>query len=234
MSSFDLILQSTSAFDWNQGLLVLAMTAVVLGGLVAMEAIHQGRRRTPRASRSARSPLSPIAPSAPFSPASPAPAAMPPQPQAVAAPAPPLNWRRAAWAGLVATAVMSALYYILAWAGTPQLDVAAMLSSKLGWLPFWGWVMHFLIGIVLAQLYGAWFAGSLSGAMWLRGAVYGLLPFLAAQLVVVPLMGGGVFSSALEQPVWMVALGLAGHVVYGAVVGWVYGPALLQEDPSGA
>ncbi|HEY5595752.1 MAG TPA: DUF6789 family protein [Candidatus Bipolaricaulota bacterium] len=231
MSSFDLILQSSGAFDWNQGLLVLAMTAVVLGGLVGMEAVHQGRRRARRASPSARTPLSPTAP---FSPAPPAPAAIARQQQAMVAPAPPLNWRRAAWAGLVATAVMSALYYILAWAGTPKLDVAAMLASKLGWLPFWGWVVHFLVGIVLAEVYGLWFAGSLSGAMWLRGAVYGLLPFLAAQLVVVPLMGGGVFSSTLEQPVWMVALSLAGHVVYGAVVGWIYGPALLQEDASGA
>jgi uncharacterized membrane protein YagU involved in acid resistance len=95
-------------------------------------------------------------------------------------------------------------------------------------------VVHFLIGIALAEVYGLWFAGALSGAMWLRGAVYGLLPFLAAQLVVMPLMGGGVFSSALEQPVWMVVLSLAGHVVYGAAVGWIYGPTLLQEEPTAA
>src|SRR3990172_4005759 len=84
MSSFDLILQSSGAFDWNQGLLVLAMTAVVLGGLVGMEAVHQGRRRARRASPSARPPLSPAAP---FSPAPPAPAAIARQQQAMVAPA---------------------------------------------------------------------------------------------------------------------------------------------------
>ena len=48
MSSFDLLLQSSSAFDWNQGLLVLAVTAVVLAGLVLVEAVHQARDRLPR------------------------------------------------------------------------------------------------------------------------------------------------------------------------------------------
>lgn len=229
MSAWNALLQSSIGFDWNQGLLVLAVTAVVLAGLVAVEAVHRPRRRTARAPQPLRAPLSPDIPAAPPRPSTTAPAQAAPGPAATTPP-PPLNWRRAAFAGLVATAVMSSLYIILAWLGTPKVDVAAMLSSKLGWLPFWGWVLHALIGIVLAEIYGLWFAASLSGAMGLRGALYGLLPFLAAQLVVMPLMGGGVFSSTLPQPVWMVGLSLGGHVAYGAVLGWIYGPALEPKE----
>jgi hypothetical protein len=50
--------------------------------------------------------------------------------------------------------------------------------------------------------------------------VYAFLVFLVAQVVVSPMMGGGVFSGG-QMPV--IAGRLLGHLVYGAVVGGVYG-----------
>ena len=53
----------------------------------------------------------------------------------------------------------------------------------------------------------------------MRGALYGVAPFLVAQIVVMPMMGMPVFSGSVAM-----AMGsLIGHLVYGAVVGGVYG-----------
>jgi len=52
-----------------------------------------------------------------------------------------------------------------------------------------------------------------------RGALYGLAPWLVAQIVVIPMMGMGLFSGSM-----LLAGGsLIGHLVYGVVVGGVAG-----------
>jgi uncharacterized membrane protein YagU involved in acid resistance len=57
-----------------------------------------------------------------------------------------------------------------------------------------------------------------------RGALYGLAPWLLAQLVVIPMMGMPLFSGSA-----VLATGsLIGHLVYGAVVGATYGTATLR------
>ncbi|MBI2388599.1 MAG: hypothetical protein HYV09_03185 [Deltaproteobacteria bacterium] len=49
--------------------------------------------------------------------------------------------------------------------------------------------------------------------------LYGVAPWLLAQLVVMPMMGAGLFSGSA-----LVAGGsLMGHLIYGAVVGVAYG-----------
>ena len=44
-----------------------------------------------------------------------------------------------------------------------------------------------------------------------------------AQILVSPMMGAGVFAVNTPAPILMVMGSLMGHVVYGAVVGFVYG-----------
>ncbi len=80
--------------------------------------------------------------------------------------------------------------------------------------------MHAAIGLVLAVIYGFVLGGRLLGAPALRGAVYGSLVFLVAQLVVMPMMGAGFFSGGA---IAMIMGSLLGHLVYGSVVGTVYG-----------
>ena len=58
-----------------------------------------------------------------------------------------------------------------------------------------------------------------------RGALFALAPWLLAQVVVMPMMGMGLFSGAMSM-----AMGsLIGHIIYGGVVGAVPG-----EFPSGS
>ena len=55
-----------------------------------------------------------------------------------------------------------------------------------------------------------------------RGLIFGVLVFIVAQLVFAPLTGSGVFSNG---DIVLLLGGLLGHLVYGSVVGYVYGDA---------
>jgi uncharacterized membrane protein YagU involved in acid resistance len=130
-----------------------------------------------------------------------------------------LNWTRAVVGGLVATAVMTVLMLMAPAMGLPPMNVGAMLGSVMGGSLALGWMAHFVIGTVLAIIYGSLFATRLPGPGFVRGALYGLAPWLVAQLVVMPMMGAGAFSGSFGA-----AFGsLMGHLVYGAVVGGIYG-----------
>lgn len=130
-----------------------------------------------------------------------------------------LDWKRAVAGGLAATAVMTALMLMAPVMGLPPMNIGAMLGSMMGGSSFLGWMAHFAIGTILAIAYAALFATRLPGRGFVRGAVYGLLPWILAQLVVMPMMGAGVFGGSFGAGFGS----LMGHLVYGAVLGGVYG-----------
>jgi len=57
--------------------------------------------------------------------------------------------------------------------GMPKMLIGEMLGSFLHIGSAAGWVMHVLIGLVLALIYAGWFAARLPGGPALRGAIYG-------------------------------------------------------------
>lgn len=138
-----------------------------------------------------------------------------------------MNATRAATAGLIATAVMTALLLIEPSVGLPRIAIGQVLSTSLGLAsahlpigPAIGWVIHFVIGMLLALIYAAVFARRLPGTPLGRGMLYGVLVFVVAQLVFMPLAGGGIFS---RGAVPLLAGSLIGHLVYGGLTGWIYG-----------
>ncbi len=122
-------------------------------------------------------------------------------------------------AGLTATAAMTLLMVMAPKIGMPKMDIGAMLASKMGGVPALGWAAHFMIGIVLALVYALAFQRRLPGAGFVRGAVFALVPWLVAQLVVMPMMGMGLFSGSVA----MAGGSLMGHLVYGTVLGGILG-----------
>jgi len=131
-----------------------------------------------------------------------------------------MNARRALVAGAAGTAAMTMLMLVAPMMGMPKMAIGEMLGGFLGIGSAAGWAMHGVIGLVLGTIYAAAAAGRLPGGTAIRGAVYGFLVFLVAQLVVMPMMGAGVFSGGETA----VILGsLLGHLVYGGVVGVTYG-----------
>jgi hypothetical protein len=131
-----------------------------------------------------------------------------------------MNIKRALGAGAAGTAAMTMLMLAAPMMGMPKMPIGEMLGRFLGIGAAAGWAMHGVIGLVLGAIYAAVAVGRLPGPAAIRGAVYAFLVFLVAQVVVSPMMGGGVFSGG-QMPV--IAGRLLGHLVYGAVVGGVYG-----------
>lgn len=130
-----------------------------------------------------------------------------------------LNLLKAIAAGIMGTAAMTMLMLLAPKMGMPPMNIGAMLGSVMGGSVALGWAAHFMIGTVLALGYAAVFVGRLPGAPAVRGAIFSLLPWLMAQVVVMPMMGLGLFSGS------MLAAGgsLMGHLLFGAVTGLVYG-----------
>src|SRR4026208_1202335 len=96
---------------------------------------------------------------------------------------------RAAAAGLIGTAVMTALLLIEPSVGLPKIAMGQVLSTSLGFTsahltigPALGRVPHFVIGLLLALVYAAVFDRRLPGTALSRGLLYGVLVFVVAQL----------------------------------------------------
>jgi uncharacterized membrane protein YagU involved in acid resistance len=136
-----------------------------------------------------------------------------------------INFARAVAAGMVATLVMTAVgLWIAPLMGMPAMNPADMLAGSMGGSILLGWAAHVMIGTVLAIGYAV-VAPLIPGPLALRGALYAIAPFLAAQILVMPMMGMPVFSGSA-----VLAMGsLVGHLVYGAVLGQVYGPVPARE-----
>ncbi len=124
-----------------------------------------------------------------------------------------VNRGRAAIAGVAGTATMT-----VAGVWIPGMNPAEMLAGPMGGSMAVGSVAHFMIGVTLAGIYAA-ISDTLPGPAVVRGALYSVAPWLLAQVLVIPLMGRPLFSGSLSM-----ALGsLLGHLVYGGVVGALYG-----------
>ncbi len=106
------------------------------------------------------------------------------------------NWRpeRAAFAGLLATAAYSLVMEVdMTITGNRYSDVRFIQGLLAGKSPgqqkfaFLAWGIHFLNGVILAELYAAVFKRFLPGPNWLKGAIFGEL-FLVSTWGLAPLV----------------------------------------------
>jgi uncharacterized membrane protein YagU involved in acid resistance len=148
-----------------------------------------------------------------------------------------MNAARAVAAGAIATASMTALLLIEPAVGLPEIAIGQLLSTTLSVTtahlsmgPAMGWLIHFLVGIAWAVVYAGVLLVRLPGAPFARGLLYGFLVFLLAQSVLLPMVSAGFFS---RGDVSMLTGSLLGHLVYGGVLGWVYGAPSSAEGAAG-
>ena len=133
------------------------------------------------------------------------------------------NLSRAVLAGFVGTLGMTAMMYVVAPMMGLHMDIAAMLGSILGGNWGAGMAMHFVNGsLVFPAVYVYALYGLLPGSPVTKGATMGIALWLLAQVIVMPMMGGGLFSSALGGMMAAVA-SLVGHLVYGSLLGALAG-----------
>ena len=87
-------------------------------------------------------------------------------------------------AGLVATLVMTILLYLAPLMGLPEMNIPGMLGTMFAspgtGATVLGLGLHFMMGAILALIYAYGFQAVPPGAPWLRGALYGVLPYLSA------------------------------------------------------
>ncbi len=123
--------------------------------------------------------------------------------------------------GFLGTLVMTAMMYFVAPMLGVKMDIAAMLGSMLGGSWMAGMVMHFVNGTVMFPLiYGYLLESRLPGPPVMRGAIWGVILWLIAETMVMPMMGAGLFHSASGG--MMAAAGsLMGHLLYGGTLGLV-------------
>ncbi|MEX2049297.1 MAG: DUF6789 family protein [Gemmatimonadota bacterium] len=133
------------------------------------------------------------------------------------------NVTRVISAGILGTLAMTMVGLFAApMMGMPAMNPADMLAGAMGGMAILGWAAHLMIGVVLALIYASVVLTRLPAPPVVRGALFSLAPWLMAQVVVMPMMGMGLFSGSMTM-----AFGsLVGHLVYGAVLGAVVGEAV--------
>jgi uncharacterized membrane protein YagU involved in acid resistance len=138
------------------------------------------------------------------------------------------NISSAILAGFIGTILMTAFTYMAPLMGF-KMDIPAMLSKTMHSPIIIGLIAHFMVGEILAIIYALLFLGyTKQNPSAKNGAIYGILPWLVAQLFVMPTMmmlnGGSFVSGLFSGSVMMAMASLVGHFIYGATLGIIYKP----------
>lgn len=136
-----------------------------------------------------------------------------------------VRMKRALIGGLVGTAALTLMMYFVAPMMTGQkMDIAEKLGSMMGDSWAMGMAAHWFNGVVVFPIiYMLILRRRLIGPMVARGITWGVMLWFAAQLMVMPMVGMGVFSSN-GGGVKSVMGSLIGHMIYGALLGVIAGP----------
>lgn len=143
---------------------------------------------------------------------------------------------KAVLGGVAGTIVMTGtLRFIAPMMLDRPMDIAAMIANMMGASWTLGLVAHLINGIVIFPLAYALVAYRvLPGPPIVRGILWGVFLWLAAESIVMPMAGAGFFSSQIGG-VKAASAALAGHVMYGALLGVISGgdasDALEPEKP---
>ncbi|HXH64815.1 MAG TPA: DUF6789 family protein [Mariprofundaceae bacterium] len=136
-------------------------------------------------------------------------------------------------AGLAATIVLSMLMVMKAKMGLmPDVNVIAMLAGKMGGSAAMGWAAHFMIGVIGYGLaYALVFSDLPFGNHTTCGIALGITGWLVMMVAVMPMMGAGLFGLALPSGMMVPVATLMLHVIFGAVLGYVYGLTQRSGEP---
>ena len=126
-------------------------------------------------------------------------------------------------AGLAATVALSVIMVAKGMMGLmPELNVIAMLSAMMQSAPIVGWIAHFMVGMLAWGVGFVLVSGILPGRTSLgKGISFGIAAWVMMMLVIMPMAGAGFFGLKMRMMAPVMTLML--HVIYGAVLGSVYG-----------
>lgn len=135
-------------------------------------------------------------------------------------------------AGFIATVVLSILMVIKKNMGVePALNPVSDIMQFLGTTNMIvGWVGHFILGSVVWGIIFVIIKNILPGKYWWRGILYGIILWLVMMVIYMPVMGWGFFAMKLGGKAVVMTLVL--HVIYGFVLGLVYGGLVKKKSKS--
>lgn len=139
------------------------------------------------------------------------------------------DWKRAILGGFVGTLALTFIIYQVApKMGMAKMDIAGQLGQMFGGWAI-GMVMHFVNGtIIFPLIYVFLLYRFLPGPPVVKGLVWGVVAWLGLQLVAMPMMGAGVFSTRAGGMKAVIG-SLVAHLVYGALLGSIAGAGVGSE-----
>ena len=138
----------------------------------------------------------------------------------------PNIWKAIA-GGFIGTVMLTLMMRFVAPVMGVKMDIVAKLGEMTHTGMAGGFLSHFLNGAVIFPLIYVYLLYRwLPGAPWLKGVLCGVILWLALETVMMPMMGGGIFSTKMGGMKAVMAA-LVAHLVYGGVLGAIAGgPAL--------
>ena len=134
----------------------------------------------------------------------------------------PRIWRAVA-GGFVGTVMFTLMMRFVAPLMGVRMDIAAKLGEMTHTGMAGGILMHFLNGTVIFPLiYVVLLYRWLPGASWQKGLLWGVILWLGVEIVMMPMMGGGIFSAQMGGMKAVMAA-LIGHLLYGTLFGAIAG-----------
>ncbi|HET55388.1 MAG TPA: hypothetical protein ENN33_09255 [Ignavibacteria bacterium] len=129
-------------------------------------------------------------------------------------------------AGIIATAAMTVFAYMAPLMGF-EMNIPNMLANTMGAPIIVGWLAHFMIGVILAINFVAVFLNATGKSSDIKnGAFFGLIPWIIAQVIVMPMMsimnGGSYIDGFFSGSIMIAMASLVGHLIYGGVLGGLY------------
>ncbi len=137
-----------------------------------------------------------------------------------------INFKSVVIPGIAATAVMTILTSMAPLMGI-KMNIPELLASTMGLPIVFGWLAHFMVGIILSIIYAGFYVPITKSESSLKsGAIFSIFPWLIAQVIVMPLMstmnGMGFIAGLFSGSVILAMASLIGHLVYGLVLGKLY------------
>lgn len=132
---------------------------------------------------------------------------------------------RGIFAGLIATAVLSAVMVMKTMMGVmPQFNVISdwvgvLAVVGLSIAPAVAWILHFALGAVWGGLFSL-LNHKLPGGYVVSGIIFGVLAWLGMMVGFMPIAGNGLFALGISPMVTMATFVL--HILFGAVLGFSY------------
>ncbi len=131
--------------------------------------------------------------------------------------------------GIAGTAVITGMMLLLSFVGMPDINYGTMLAGFTQTSPLLGWVMHFIMGIVLAFIYVYFFRDEISFPYAMRGLIYSVLPWAITLIMLFPMMGLETGLSGKQSPGIFILSTMIAYLAYGFVMGAIARPHAIRN-----